>query len=47
LQSRIGTLHATGASVLIALMLLHVAAALRHAWLLKDGVLRRMTPFDT
>jgi cytochrome b561 len=47
LQSRIGTLHATGAFVLIALMLLHVAAALRHAWLLKDGVLRRMTPFDT
>jgi len=28
----------------IALFLLHVAGALRHQWLLKDGLLRRMAP---
>jgi cytochrome b561/polyisoprenoid-binding protein YceI len=28
----------------IALVLLHVAGALRHQWLLKDGLLRRMAP---
>jgi cytochrome b561 len=47
LQSRLGTMHAVGAFVLIVLVVFHVAAALRHAWLLKDGVLRRMTPFGT
>ncbi len=38
-------LHVTGAFILIGLVALHVAAALRHEWLLKDGVLRRMAPF--
>ena len=47
LQGPIMTLHEIGAFVLIALIVLHVAAALRHALLLKDGVLRRMTPFET
>jgi cytochrome b561 len=47
LQGPIMALHATGAFVLIALIVLHVAAALHHALLLKDGVLRRMTPFET
>jgi cytochrome b561 len=36
-------LHACGAFVLIALILLHVAAALRHEFLLGDNTLRRMT----
>lgn len=30
--------------IMAALVLLHVAAALRHHWLLKDDVLRRMLP---
>ena len=37
-------LHAGGAFVLMALILLHVAAALRHEFLLRDNTLRRMTP---
>ena len=37
-------LHAGGAFVLMALILLHVAAALRHEFLLGDNTLRRMTP---
>lgn len=41
----IWTMHAAGALLLLALMVLHVTGALRHAWLLKDGVLRRMTSF--
>ena len=36
-------LHVGGAFVLIALMVLHVAAALRHEFVLKDNTLRRMT----
>lgn len=45
LQGLIWVMHASGGFLLIALIALHVAAALRHAWLLRDGVLRRMTPF--
>lgn len=45
LARQIWVMHAAGAFLLIALVALHVAAALRHAWLLRDGVLRRMTPF--
>lgn len=37
-------LHVGGAFLLIALIILHVAAALRHEFLLKDNTLRRMTP---
>jgi cytochrome b561 len=37
-------LHVGGAFVLIALILLHVAAALRHEFVLGDNTLRRMTP---
>jgi cytochrome b561 len=37
-------LHAGGAFLLMALILLHVAAALRHEFLLRDNTLRRMTP---
>ena len=36
--------HVVGAWTLIALILLHVAAALRHEFMLKDNTLRRMTP---
>ena len=37
-------LHIGGAFTLMALILLHVAAALRHEFLLRDNTLRRMTP---
>jgi cytochrome b561 len=37
-------LHAYGAWFLTALLVLHVAAALRHHFLLRDGVLARMLP---
>lgn len=36
--------HETVAAVLLVLIALHVAAALRHRFLLKDDVLRRMLP---
>lgn len=38
------TVHAYGAYVLIALILLHAGAALRHHFVLRDPVLRRMIP---
>jgi cytochrome b561 len=37
-------LHAGGAFLLMALILLHAAAAFRHEFLLRDNTLRRMTP---
>lgn len=37
-------LHVGGAFLLMPLILLHVAAALRHEFLLRDNTLRRMTP---
>jgi cytochrome b561 len=36
--------HAYGAYVLIALVLVHAGAALRHHFVLRDDVLRRMLP---
>jgi cytochrome b561 len=36
--------HQWGSRVLLALVLVHVAAALRHHFVLKDDVLRRMLP---
>jgi cytochrome b561 len=36
--------HQWGSRVLLVLVLLHVAAALRHHFILKDDVLRRMLP---
>ncbi|MBK8210713.1 MAG: cytochrome b [Rhodospirillales bacterium] len=36
--------HAGGAFLLAGLIVLHVGAALRHEFLLKDNTLRRMTP---
>jgi cytochrome b561 len=38
------TVHAYGAWFLTALLALHVAAALRHHFILRDGVLDRMLP---
>ncbi|HEX6364476.1 MAG TPA: cytochrome b [Albitalea sp.] len=37
-------IHVTTAVVFTALIALHVGAALRHAWLRRDGVFRRMWP---
>jgi cytochrome b561 len=39
-------LHAAAAFTLIALVLLHVAAALKHQWLDRDGLLLRMIPWS-
>lgn len=38
------TVHVLGFYVLAALLLLHIAAALRHHFILKDDVLKRMLP---
>jgi cytochrome b561 len=38
-------LHHLGADALLIVVILHVAAALRHHFWLKDNVLRRMLPF--
>jgi cytochrome b561 len=38
------SVHEWGSRVLLVLVLLHVAAALRHHFVLKDDVLRRMLP---
>jgi cytochrome b561 len=36
--------HGKGAWLLIALVLVHAGAALRHHFILRDGILRRMLP---
>ncbi len=41
------TMHVAGAFILTALAILHVAAALRHEFMLKDNTLRRMTPLPS
>jgi cytochrome b561 len=38
-------LHETFATLLLVLLVLHVAAALKHALIDRDGTLRRMVPF--
>ena len=38
-------LHETFATLLLVLLVLHVAAALKHALIDRDGTLRRMMPF--
>lgn len=40
----LGGLHSAAAWILIALLVVHAGAALRHHFLLKDDVLRRMLP---
>ena len=37
------TLHSLGAKVFIALLVLHVAAALKHQYVDRDGLLGRMS----
>ncbi|HVN43066.1 MAG TPA: cytochrome b/b6 domain-containing protein [Steroidobacteraceae bacterium] len=46
LHERLEDLHGALFWVLVAVAALHVAAALYHHFVLKDGVLRRMSPFD-
>lgn len=41
---QVGDLHAWLAYAMIGLLFLHVGAALRHHWILKDETLFRMTP---
>jgi cytochrome b561 len=41
------TTHHTLAWVLVAVVVLHVAGALKHHFVLRDNVLRRMLPFST
>jgi cytochrome b561 len=43
-ESAFKLVHAYGAWLLTALLILHVAAALRHHLILRDGVLTRMLP---
>lgn len=44
LGERLAGLHELVANVLAVLVLIHIAAALRHHFVLKDDVLRRMLP---
>lgn len=44
LASIIMTMHVAGAFTLTALVVLHISGALRHELMLKDNILRRMTP---
>lgn len=43
-EATLEAVHAYGAWLLIALIAVHAAAALRHGIVLRDGVLRRMIP---
>jgi cytochrome b561 len=45
LYDALHTFHATLAWVLVGVAVLHAAAALKHHFVLKDDVLRRMLPF--
>jgi cytochrome b561 len=45
LESAMITVHATLAFLLLGLIALHVGAALKHHFILKDDVLKRMLPF--
>lgn len=40
-----GDIHTTLVNVLLALVLLHVLAALYHQFIVRDGVMRRILPF--
>jgi cytochrome b561 len=45
LAGKVKTMHSLGAALIVVLVALHIAAALRHGYVLKDGVLQRMAPF--
>lgn len=40
-------MHEVMAWALVALLVLHIGAALKHHFILKDDILRRMLPFGT
>lgn len=44
LQSLTSTMHGTGSWVLVAFVVLHIAAAMKHEFVKNDGVLARMIP---
>jgi len=44
LEDRLKMLHELGAKLIVALLFLHVGAALKHHFINKDGVLARMIP---
>jgi cytochrome b561 len=44
LAEMIKPLHAAGAFAMAALVVLHVAAALKHQWIDRDGLMLRMLP---
>ncbi|GLQ21902.1 cytochrome b [Algimonas porphyrae] len=44
LEARFKALHEIGAKLFIGLIVLHVGAALKHQFIDRDGVLRRMLP---
>ncbi len=44
-QRALAGLHFAGAIVLLMVVGLHIAAAMRHAWSLRDGVMERMAPW--
>lgn len=46
LQYSLRGMHILGAITLVLLLAMHVVAALRHAWSLRDGVMERMVPFS-
>ncbi|MGC1952966.1 MAG: cytochrome b [Gammaproteobacteria bacterium] len=46
LEEIIEVIHVAGAFSIIGLVILHVAGALRHEFILKDNTLRRMTPLS-
>jgi cytochrome b561 len=46
LQYSLRGMHILGAITLVLLLAMHVFAALRHAWSLRDGVMERMVPFS-
>lgn len=45
LQHSLKGMHFLGAMALVLLLSMHIFAALRHAWSLRDGVMERMVPF--
>jgi cytochrome b561 len=44
LSHQIGDVHEWLAYIMIALLCLHIAAVIRHHWILRDSTLLRMTP---
>lgn len=45
LQYSLSGMHILGGLTLVLLLSMHIFAALRHAWDLRDGVMERMVPF--